>query len=76
MGMLLTLPTILETLGMQPEELRDRPVDIKEEDGFDGKNDGVAGEVTPTKNFTLKEFPEILKVQRIKFGSCSRPRKE
>ena len=53
----------------------DRLVDINEENGCDEKNDSVSGEVTPIKNFTLKELSEVLRVQRIKFGSCFKPKK-
>lgn len=49
-------------------------VGINEENGCDEKNSCVAGEIIPTK--TLMELSEPLTVQMIKFGSCSKPRKE
>lgn len=36
--------------------------DTNGENGCDDKDDSVSGEVSATKNFTLKEFSEVLKV--------------
>ena len=70
---MLTLSPFLETRhpsrGTQTDLLKN------EENSCDEKN-GVSGEVTSTKNFTVKEFSEVLKIQRIKFGSCCKPGEE
>ena len=52
---------IRETLGMQPEELREGElINMNEESGCDEKDEDVPEEVTLSKNFTLKEFLAIL----------------
>ncbi|XP_054942863.1 neutral amino acid transporter 9 [Physeter macrocephalus] len=55
------IAAIRETLGMQPEELREGEIiNMNEESGCDEKDEDVPEEVTLSKNFTLKEFLAIL----------------